>query len=191
MIIKSVEPDGYLYSVTDCFSTNILEQILNTDWLSLPYNRLSIGSGRRRHIHNQCLHFAESVNQSISQDRALIQTQCNIVFTPGQYFGVDWWVDEPGFKPQLHCDGDLPTALQIYFLPIDNPTLGTTFFNSQSANDILHRFLSESNTGYLMFNSHTCNGVRKLLWHDMERPVPENNYRVCCYITLGTYTKHS
>lgn len=191
MIINSVEPNGYLYSAIDCFPADLITHIVNTDWLSLPYERLDIGFKLRRLIESQNLPFADLITRPLIQEiLELIQAQCNITFSNDHFFNINWWVDEPGFKPQMHSDGNLPAALQIYFLPVDNLLLGTTFFNSKRTNDILYRFLSKTNTGYIMLNSHLCNGVKKILWHDMEHSVPENTYRVCCYIPLGNYIKN-
>jgi hypothetical protein len=190
MLIQSVDSCGYLYSVTEVFPSNILSQITSCAWNTVSYRRLEIGKNNRRRIHDSELLFDSDVNDYVLGTlRPQIEQACVVKFVDDKYWSLSWWMDEPGFRPKMHHDGTLPSAMQIYLLPNNDTTLGTTFFNTDSHSDVMHRFPSISNTGYLMFNSHTCGGVKKLLWHDMEREVPESVQRICCYITLGDYIK--
>jgi hypothetical protein len=190
MVIAPVEPNSYLYACSDVFPAAILEQIVATDWATLPYQRLSIGFGRRRQILDHAVPGNADVREFVQQQlRTHLQTQCQIQFENQTFCNIQWWLDEPGFKPQIHSDGDLPSAVQIYLLPTADTDLGTTFFRSRTKTDVLHRFSSLVNTGYIMFNSHSVNGVRPVLWHDMEQAVPPTVHRVCCYITLGSYCR--
>lgn len=190
MNIVPIESDGYLYAVSDVFSQYFVDKILATPWLDLPYNRLEIGRNKRREILAKNIPYWAELNQFIQQQlRPCIEEQCKVKFVDDKFFSINWWVDEPGFKPAMHTDGNLPSAMQIYILTNNDESLGTTFFNTQSTDDVMHRFPSVFNTGYMMFNSHTVDGKRKLLWHDMECPVPPSVFRVCCYITLGGYQR--
>jgi hypothetical protein len=190
MLIQSVDSCGSLYSVTEVFPGNILSQITSCAWDTASYQQLEIGKNKRRQIHGSDLLFDSDVNDYVLGTlRPQIEQECGVKFVDDKYWSLNWWMDEPGFRPIMHCDGTLPSAMQIYLLPDNDTTLGTTFFNTDSHSDVMHRFSSVSNTGYLMFNAHTCSGVKKLLWHDMEREVPESVQRICCYVTLGDYIK--
>jgi hypothetical protein len=156
----------------------------------MPYQRQRIGMNRRRLIDNKFLPFDILAHELIIEKlRPSVEVTCGVKFVDYKCWSLNWWVDEPGFRPDMHHDGDLPSAIQIYLLPNNNNSLGTTFFNSPNWNDVMHQFPSVCNSGYLMFNNHSHNGVRKRLWHDMECAVPESVHRVCCYITLGSYEK--
>jgi hypothetical protein len=151
---------------------------------------LEIGRNKRRAFFGSDLPFFFDVEDYARKTlRLQIEQACGVKFVDDKYWSLNWWMDEPGFRPSMHYDGTLPSAMQIYLLPDNDTTLGTTFFNTDSYSDVMHRFPSVSNTGYLMLNSHTSGGVKKLLWHDMEREVPESVQRICCYITLGGYIK--
>ena len=190
MLIQSVDSCDYLYSVTEVFPSNILSQITSFAWDTTSYQQLEIGKNKRRRIHESTLPFDSDVNDYVRRTlRPQIEQACGVKFVDDTYWSLNWWMDEPGFRPDMHHDGTLPSAMQIYLLPNNDTTLGTTFFNTNSDSDVMHQFPSVTNTGYLMFNAHTCGGVKKLLWHDMEREVPESVQRICCYITLGNYTK--
>jgi hypothetical protein len=190
MLIQSVDSCGCLYSVTEVFPSNIVSQITSCSWDTQPYQQLEIGRNKRRRICDAELPFDSDVNDyALRTLRPQIEQACGVKFIDDEYWSLSWWMDEPGFRPDMHCDGTLPSAMQIYLLPNNDTTLGTTFFNTKSDSDVMHRFPSVTNTGYMMFNAHTCDGVKKLLWHDMERQVPESVQRICCYITLGNYTK--
>jgi hypothetical protein len=190
MLIQSVDSCGYLYSVAEVFPSNILSQIISCSWNTMSYQRLEIGRSKRKMFCGPDLPFFFDVEDYARKTlRPQIEQACGVRFVDEKYWSLSWWIDEPGFRPGMHCDGTLPSAMQIYLLPNNDTTIGTTFFNTNSDSDVVHRFPSVTNTGYLMFNSHTCGGVKKLLWHDMEREVPESVQRICCYITLGEYTK--
>jgi hypothetical protein len=187
--VVAVEPGGYLYAVEDVFSAEILRKIYGTDWNNLNYVRLDIGRNRRRLINCLELDYESEITALIkTQWMPYFEKHCGIKFkNNSNLFNINWWVDEPGFKPAMHTDGDKPSAIQIYLLPVDATNLGTTFFNSNNELDVLHRFCSTPNTGYLMFNQHQYLGSRKLLWHDMEQAVPESVMRLCFYVSLPEY----
>jgi hypothetical protein len=190
MLIESVDDQGYLYSVTDIFPADLLFQITSCSWPDMAYQRQQIGFNRRRQIDDNCLPFHQTVHDLIKEKlKPSIEVTCGVKFVGNEFWSLNWWLDEPGFRPAMHCDGDKPSAMQIYLLPNNDRSLGTTFFNSSDPNDVMHRFPSVCNSGYLMFNKHSRNGVRKLLWHDMECAVPDAIHRVCCYISLGSYER--
>lgn len=187
--ITPVDPARYLWTIEDAFSAELLQEIRNTVWTDLSYRRLEIGFNRRRLIDTKEITFHLEITRLV-QDKWMpyIEQQCGVKFQQNtDLYDTSWWLDEPGFQPAIHTDGDKPSAIQIYLLPWDRHDLGTTFFHDQEKKHVLHRFSSISNTGYLMFNTHLCQGERKLLWHDMERPVPESIMRLCFYVSLPSY----
>jgi hypothetical protein len=190
MLIQSIDNQGHLYAVQDVFPVDLLSQMMSCAWAHQPYQRLEIGLGLRRCIDSEALFFEPEVHKFVFETlRPSIEVACGVKFVDNVYRSLNWWMDEPGFRPMMHCDGDLPSALQIYLQPNNDNSLGTTFFNSPNQDDVMHQFPSVCNSGYLMFNKHSGDGVKKMLWHDMERAVPKSVYRVCCYITLGSYEK--
>ena len=191
MFIQSVNPSNQLYAMSDIFPEDIVSDIISFDWDQASYRKLEIGDSKRRSFDGSQLPFDHKVhNYVINTVRPQIEKVCGVKFVDNKFWSVNWWLDEPGFKPRMHTDGDLPSALQVYFLPGDNTSLGTTFFNTSSYDDVIHRFPSIPNTGYLMLNAHhSTDDNRILLWHDMECAVPDSVKRVCLYVTLGGYVK--
>jgi hypothetical protein len=112
-----------------------------------------------------------------------IEHDCHVRFTDPQQGAVTWWLDEPGFRPSMHTDGDKPSAMQVYWQP-NQADLGTAFYTTNNYNDLTHYFASRPNTGYIMLNTHE---PRPALWHDMQRPVPDAVQRVTLYISFGPY----
>ena len=186
MDIASIIP-GYLYAAGNIFPEELLNSINQIDWRERPYERLVIGRGRRRQItHN------DSVDQTVNDYcfnviKPWIEQQCGVKFTQDTNRSFTYWLDEPGFRPSMHTDGDLSTALQIYLQSNGQTDLGTVFYRTNNHNDALHTFESQPNTGYIMFNQPEA--TRPVLWHDMSRAVPEGVLRLCLYICFGPYVR--
>jgi len=180
MQIEPILSTGHLYSVKDVFPPELAEQIQAHNWSTGDYTRLAIGSNRRR----QLITSIDAVDQYIHQVvTPAVESACGVVFTDPRQSAITWWLDEPGFRPRMHTDGDKPSALQVYWQP-EQTDLGTAFYNSSDRLDLLHYFASRSNTGYIMLNTHE---PRPPLWHDMQRPVPDAVQRVTLYISFGPY----
>ena len=183
MQIEPIVTTGHLYAVSNVFPTAIADQLDRTDWTQFNYTRLAIGSARRRQLQydtdaNPAM-FAHIWQSVLPQ----IQQECGVEFTDLTQSAVTWWLDEPGFRPRMHTDGNKPSALQVYWHP-DREDLGTAFYSSSNVKDLIHYFVSSPNTGYLMFNTHQ---PRPELWHDMTKPVPADVLRLCLYISFGPY----
>ena len=183
MQIEPVITTGHLYAVSNVFPTAIVEQLDGTAWTQFDYTRLDIGSGRRRQLDypvatNPAMF--DYIWQTIVPES---ESKCGVEFVDLTQSSVTWWLDEPGFRPRIHTDGDKPSAMQVYWQP-DCEQLGTAFYSSRDPRDLTHYFASRTNTGYLMFNTHE---PRPALWHDMQQPVPEGIVRVCLYINFGPY----
>ena len=187
MQLEPVVNEKYLYQIEEFFPGNIVQQAVALPWLDLPYERLDIGKQRRRSILYSQEFFKEAKTYVMETIRPQIEIKCGVKFH--EYGSVNWWVDEPGFRPDIHYDGNVQCNALIYWLPTNRQDLGTTFYHDRERQEVIHQFLNAPNTGYLMFNPNTHIGVNKLLWHDMERPVPEHVTRLVTHIWFGPYTK--
>jgi hypothetical protein len=187
MNISPVMP-GYLYRVDQVFPAELSESIAAIDWSARSYNRLEIGWGLRRQIdyHDETDHWITDYCRR--ELVAAIEQACSVKFTgsPEQQ-SFQYWVDEPGFRPAVHTDGDLPSAVQIYLQPADQLDLGTAFYHTSQADSEIYQFASQPNSGYIMLNQPEQN--RPALWHDMTQAVPQGVLRLCLYVTLGQYQR--
>jgi hypothetical protein len=84
----------------------------------------------------------------------------------------------------MHTVGEMPGAMQMTWL--GNSNLGTTFYHYKNPSTVRHQFTVAPNTGYIMINRPQTNGYRKLQWHAMLNPVPNNQYRVSSYSWITT-----
>ena len=188
MQITPVDQDNNLFFVEDVFPQSLVDQIISTDWLALPWQQQQgQESLSRRRIKNQsltwnsewdscCKELWPAIGKSIGCKLSSYQSN-------GNNYGTAWWVDEPGFTCPIHTDGEMPGAMQLIW--IGNANLGTTFYNYKNPNTIRHQFVVAPNTGYIMINSPDHNGYRKLQWHGMLNPVPNNLFRVSSYSWLS------
>lgn len=186
MNVTAVVP-GYLYAATDIFPKDILDVIHSIDWLQRPYLRLAIGRGLRRQLYLDNATDDAITNYCFTHIKPTIEHECSIKFDTDQQHSFDFWLDEPGFKPSIHQDGSLPSALQIYLNTQDRTDLGTVFYHTKNPADVLYTFDSQPNTGYIMLNQPAAD--RPELWHDMSQSVPDSVYRLCLYVTFGPYTR--
>ena len=185
MELHRIIDTGHLYLASNIFPQQLIDQVATIDWNLAAYDRIAIGGTfkRRRLIYDPARD-SEFDNYVWKVLVPQIEQECSVVFTDTQQHSFDWWIDEPGFRPLMHTDGDLPSALQIYWQPIDRLDLGTAFYSTADIKNLTHYFSNVPNTGYLMFNSHD---PRPELWHDMQNEVPEGVLRLSLYITFGPY----
>tara|TARA_B110000503_G_scaffold104974_1_gene156662 strand:+ start:876 stop:1439 length:564 start_codon:yes stop_codon:yes gene_type:complete len=185
MELQRIINTGHLYIASNIFPQWLVDQVNTVDWLSAAYDRVEIGNFKRRSLIYNPARDDEFDKYARDVIAPQIERECGITFTDTQYHSFNLWIDEPGFKPRMHTDGDLHSALQIYWLPSDRTDLGTAFYSTNQIQDLTHYFPNIPNTGYLMLNSHE---PRPKMWHDMEQKVPEGVLRLCLYITFGPYT---
>jgi hypothetical protein len=179
---------GYLYTVDSVFPEHLLSQINSIDWSARPARRLDIGWGLRRQIDHQTDRDQTVNDYCFTELKTAIEQACGVRFvSPPAQQGFQYWLDLPGFRPAVHTDGDLPSAVQIYLQPADRTDLGTAFYHTVQADSEIHRFDSRPNSGYVMLNQPEQN--RPALWHDMTQAVPEGVLRLCLYVTLGHYQR--
>jgi hypothetical protein len=205
MNIATVIP-GYLYAVDQVLPPQLLSLIAQIDWPARSARQLDIGQGLRRQIE-----YSDSTDRTVNnycftQLKQAIEQACCIKFTgrPAEE-SAQYWLDLPGFRPAMHTDGDLPSAVQIYLQSADRTDLGTAFYPEgiklddadhyrlihTGADPVypapLHVFASKPNSGYVMLNQPEPN--RPELWHDMTQAVPKGMLRLCLYVTLGPYQR--
>ena len=186
MRIRAVIPQ-YLYAVEQVLPEELFNSVQAHDWLSRPYTRQTIGWGRRRQINHDPMQDTAVNDYCYNQLKTTIEHECGLQFTDTRQSSFQYWLDEPGFRPGMHTDGDLASAVQIYLQADNRLDLGTQFYHSQNSQQILHTFASQPNTGYIMLNQPEAD--RPSLWHDMSQAVPAGCFRLCLYLTLGTYKR--
>lgn len=178
MLIESVDSYNDLFRVENIFPDHLVQDILSTDWLSLPWQRQEgQETWARRRINEQALPWLQRWNSQCEQLWPTIAKYLGISIKG--YQGTAWWLDEPGFTCSLHTDGEMPGALQVsWHGPAD---LGTAFYHYKNLHNLRYQFPMQTNCGYIMINSADAVGYRHLQWHGMLQPVPANTYRLNSY----------
>ena len=183
MQITPVDHNNNLFFVKDVFSQSLVDQIISTDWLALPWCRQEgQESWPRRRIENQSLPWNSEWDQICQKLWPVLEQ--SIGYKMANYQGTAWWVDEPGFTCDMHTDGEMPGAMQMTW--IGNVNLGTAFYHYKNSNALRHQFEVSPNTGYIMINRPTQDGYRKLQWHAMLNPVPADQFRLSSYSWITT-----
>ena len=182
MTVTPVDNNFNLFQINNFVPESLVEKILHTNWLSLPYDRENLQTAwHRRLITNSAIAW-------LWEWQTLLETAWkNMIKQMGPHAWPDrtypsstFWVDEPGFNCAVHTDGELPGAVQIYW--IGQPDQGTVFYHNKNAKDTRYQFEFKSNSGYAMVNLPTQGGYRILQWHGMTAPIQPNTYRVSSYI---------
>jgi hypothetical protein len=181
---------GRLFQVTDLLPQELVDRLLSKDWLSAPWQKQEMQSHwLRRAITTDADPVLIEASNHITSLQPQIAELCNIKFNyPIIKEDTVWWLDEPKFTVGMHTDGELPSAMQVYWsCPTDK--LGTAFteFGNRKCNPY-KKFVSAPNTGYIMLNCPNPDGSQPLLWHSMLCPVPPGTFRVSSYTAFGAYT---
>jgi hypothetical protein len=186
--MKIITITDRLFQVEELFPQELVDKLLNRDWLSSPYQTKESGSDlfRRSLLLDTTLIEA---NTAIIELQPQIEDLCRVTFKiPAQVVSTQWWVDEPGFTVGLHTDGELPSTMQMYWV---SPTifLGTMFSHSSNYHESPYKtFIPIVNTGYIMLNGKNQDDSQPKLWHGMINPVPPGTFRVSSYTSFGQYT---
>lgn len=181
MQVTAVDQDCNLFLIEDIFPQALVDQILSTPWLDLPWQRQEGQElWHRRRIIDSSLPWLSQWNQCCQDLWPNISKFIGYDMT--QYQGTAWWVDEPGFTCSMHTDGEMPGAMQITWVGDSN--LGTEFYHFKNKNHLRYKFTPKANQGYIMINRPDHTGFRKLQWHAMLVPVQQ--YRVSSYSWITT-----
>jgi hypothetical protein len=187
MQITPVDQDNNLFAIAELVSQSLLDEITQTPWTSLQYKLEEGNRGLRRRVLNNQLPWINKFHACIDQawDTIVKHTKCNHL----AYFNIDgtatgFWIDESTYTCPIHTDGELPGAIQMYWIGASQD-LGTTWWHYKDQTTLRHSFKFIPNTGYIMINKMEPNGYRKLQWHGMSNPVPDNSFRVSSYSWLS------
>ena len=175
--IQAVEPTGRLWQVRDLLPATELADILAVDWLNVGWQSSPGQEGWRRRLLSYDDPAVVKVNQYIHNTLPAINQAMGTNYSD---FGGHFWLDEPGFKVDLHTDGELPNAMQMYWV-MPSEDYGTGFYHYKSTQSLQYQFASLPNTGYILLNHHNPDGSQPLLWHAMLNPVPPGTYRLSSY----------
>lgn len=172
-----IDNHGRLWQVQDLLPPEQAEEILATDWMSLP-NSLSVGqeSWSRRQVDWDgpvAQRYSRYINQWLPDINQALNTEFRS--SSGHF-----WIDLPGFIVSMHTDGHAATAMQLYWT-VPSEEFGTCFYRYKTTDSLLYQFLSRPNSGYIMLNHLAQDGHQPLQWHAMLNPVPENTIRVSSY----------
>jgi hypothetical protein len=180
MNIQPIDSANNLFSIADVVPDDLVKQIVATDWMSLEYTKEQLQkTWPRRRIKDSAIPWIDQWHTHLRSiwDQIIHSTQSDPPVQYLGYTGTAWWVDKPGFDCAMHTDGELPGAMQLYW--IGNANQGTTFYHSNNVKDLRHRFELVPNSGYIM--------IRDPQWHAMLKPVQPNQLRVTSYSWIVPY----
>lgn len=182
MKIEAVDKEQNLFSIKDVVDQQLVEQVLATDWLNLPWQRQEgQESWARRRIDNSSLPWIEQWHNHMRSIWPDVEQQLGIEIHG--YTDTAFWIDEPGFTCSMHTDGEMPGSLHLTWIGSED-THGTAFYWYKNPDSLRYQVPMQSNAGYIMINKSNDQGYRKLLWHAMLTPVPENTFRLTSYTWL-------
>lgn len=175
--IRPIDELRRLWQVENLVSSEELKDILAVDWLSVTWQRGPGQEGWKRRLLDWDHPEIITINQHISNQLPKINEALgtNYINFSGQF-----WLDEPGFDVAIHTDGELPSAMQMYWIMPDE-NYGTGFYFYRSPNTLQHQFMSHPNSGYILLNHVNEDGSQPLFWHGMLNTVPEGTYRLSSY----------
>ena len=177
MQLTPIDDRKRIWQIENLLPPDQVAEIVSLDWLNMPWEKGALQeSWLRRNVKWDCPP-VQKVSQYISDRLADIN---NSVGTDFKSCHGHFWVDEPGFTVQMHTDGHLPNAMQLYWI-IPSEDYGTGFYYHKNKKHLMYQFTSRPNTGYLMLNHNEPDESQPLLWHAMLNPVPAGSYRISSY----------
>jgi hypothetical protein len=181
MQITAVDSENNLYQVQDLLPQHLVDKILSTDWLNLEYYLEEGNRKLRRRVNVDKLDWYQEWKTHLQTIWADVQQSigCDNIF----YAETGWWLDDATYTCPMHTDGEMPAALQMFWIGA-NTDLGTSWYWYKDATKPRYKFPFKSNNGYIMLNLPNNTGYRKLQWHAMLEPVPDNTFRVTSYSWL-------
>jgi hypothetical protein len=179
MLITAIDQDNNLFLIKNVLSTELVQKVLSTDWLNMPYQKSDPASFRRQIDSTEIL-WIDQWNAELIQVCVLASQQTGQKL--GEYTGTGFWLDEAGFDFACHTDGELPGSIHLYW--IGNKNLGTRFYHHKNRKSLRKQFDFEPNSGYILKNQIDDSSYRLLQWHDMPTTVPAGTYRLTSYTWL-------
>lgn len=184
MKLTAIDQDQNLFLVQDILEPDLVQQILATDWLALPWTRgyLQETWKRRKIVSKNIPWFNEwtkTINQAWQEITIMLGDRG---WGYPTYPDSNFWLDEPGFDCNIHVDGGLIGAMQLYW--IGDIDTGTCFYNTKRLEDVRYKFDFLPNQGYLTVNKPTAENFSPLQWHAVPVAVRENTFRVSSYINV-------
>ena len=178
MNLRPIDATNDLFRVSDLYPIDLVKSIMTTPWLDMPYSKEEKQETwlRRKIDVSQTHWYNDFENYS---EKLWIELSKKLEIPLHKYQGTAWWLDEPGFTCGIHTDGELPGALQTYW--IGDRDLGTSFYYYRDLSTLRYKFPFEPNTGYLMLNNIDDNGYRHLQWHAMPEYVSNHFFRLTSY----------
>lgn len=179
MIIKPVDDEYNLFRVEQAVDQSLVDNIMSTDWLNLPWQRQEGQENwSRRRIDNTALPWIDQWHAYMRHIWPDVEHQLGIQIH--DYTDTAFWIDEPGFTCTMHTDGEMPGSLHLTWIG-SKDTHGTAFYWYKDPGTLRYQVPMSPNSGYIMINKANDQGYRKLLWHAMLTPVPINTIRLTSY----------
>jgi len=179
MQITAIDQEHDLFCIQDAFSCELVNKVLDTPWMDQLWQEHIPNQFRpRRLIQNSAIPWIEEWDSACNELWPSIEAALKVKIQ--NYQGTAWWLDEQDYINELHTDGLMPGAMQLFWVGAV-PNLGTAFYHYKSPDHIRHQFTMTPNSGYIMFTPEDSTGFKKLLWHGMLTPVPKHTFRLTSY----------
>lgn len=179
MKINAIDDELNLFRIQDVFEQPMVEQVLSTNWLDVPWARQEgQESWARRRVDNSALPWINHWHDHMRKIWPDVEQQLGVPIHG--YTDTAFWIDEPGFTCSMHTDGEMPGSLHLTWIGTAD-THGTAFYWYKDPAALRYQVPMIPNAGYIMINKATDQGYRKLLWHAMLTPVPTNSFRLTSY----------
>lgn len=173
MHLHSLDQEKRLWSISHLLTDDWVNAIVNFDWINAKHEQGNLSNRRQITVTGEVEKFEKQMLNLLPE----INQQLGTAFT--SMFG-QWWLDLEGFSCDLHTDGQLPNAMQIYWIA-PGPGYGTAFYHYKRPDQLKHQFLSVANTGYVMLNHLEPNGSQPLQWHAMLNQLEPGMIRLSSY----------
>jgi hypothetical protein len=168
---------GRLWQVRDLLPQEQFDEIASTDWSSMRTHQ----SHGQESWPRQQVAWTDPVAQRYSRYINAGLPEINSALgTDFERSAGHFWIDLPGFRCDMHTDGHLSNAMQLYWIMPDH-TYGTGFYRYNNTDSLVYQFASKPNTGYIMLNHANSDGSQPLQWHAMLNTVPVGTIRVSSY----------
>jgi len=181
MKITAVDDKKDLFLVEDILPDNIIGAIQQLDLDSLDWE---LQSGQEVWKRKKLIPPASCVLNDV--DPYLNSVRLQIANTIGiELVEYDcwssFWYDTEGFTTDIHLDGTLPNAMQLY-LKNGPENFGTVFYYNNSVPwKVRYKFKYKPNTGYIMLNNPDQ-------WHAVPVVLAAGQSRFSSYTYFGNYS---